>query len=114
VIASINQWVEEYPAVLTWLNLSDRSLSFLLMPVIFSLMFWFFPATKISIRDVLPAGVLTSLLVAGSRYSDPGLPAVFHHQRSLRRSRIAGRVAGLDLHHLAGRIPGRCLQPRLG
>ena len=68
VIASINQWVEEYPAVLTWLNLSDRSLSFLLMPVIFSLMFWFFPATKISIRDVLPAGVLTSLLVAGSRY----------------------------------------------
>ncbi len=57
-----------YPEVTTWLNLLDRSLSFLLMPFVFALMFWFFPATKITWRDVWPAGVLTALLISASRY----------------------------------------------
>ena len=51
-----------------WLNLADRSLSFLLMPLIFSMLFWFFPSTKVQWRDVWPAGLLTAAMVAGSRY----------------------------------------------
>jgi membrane protein len=68
-IAYLNALVEgSYPVAVTWLNLADRSLSFLLMPIIFSLIFWFFPATKIQWRDVWPAGILTACLVASSRY----------------------------------------------
>ncbi len=51
-----------------WLNLADRSLSFLLMPLIFAMIFWFFPSAKIQWSDVWPAGLLTAVLVAGSRY----------------------------------------------
>jgi membrane protein len=51
-----------------WLNLTDRSLSFLLMPLIFAMIFWFFPSAKIQWHDVWPAGLLTAALVAGSRY----------------------------------------------
>ena len=65
----VNQWVEgSYPQAVSWLNLADRGLSFLLMPVVFTLIFWFFPATKIRLKDVWPAGVLTACLVAASRY----------------------------------------------
>jgi len=51
-----------------WLNLVDRSLSFLLLPLIFSMIFWFFPSAKIQWGDVWPAGLLTAMIVAGSRY----------------------------------------------
>lgn len=68
VMTYVNGLVEGYPQLVTWLNLADRSLSFLLMPIIFSLMFWFFPATKIQWRDVWPAGILTACLIAASRY----------------------------------------------
>jgi membrane protein len=69
VIAYLEHLVQDsYPIVTTWLNLADRSLSLLLMPFVLALMFWFFPATKIKWRDVWPAGVLTALLIAGSRY----------------------------------------------
>lgn len=64
----INTMVEGNPQLVTWLSLADRSLSFLLMPLIFSLMFWFFPATKIHWNDVWPAGILTACLIAASRY----------------------------------------------
>lgn len=68
-LAYLNQLVEgSYPRAVIWLNLADRSLSYLLMPFIFSVMFWFFPSTKIKLRDVWPAGVLTALLVVASRY----------------------------------------------
>ena len=39
VMTYVNGLVEGYPQMVTWLNLADRSLSFLLMPIIFSLMF---------------------------------------------------------------------------
>ena len=68
VMAYINTLVEGYPRLLSWLSLADRSLSFLLMPLIFSMMFWFFPATKVQWRDVWPAGILTACLIAASRY----------------------------------------------
>ncbi len=51
-----------------WLNLADRSLSFLLMPLIFAIIFWFFPSAKIQWRDVWPAGLLTAAIIASSRY----------------------------------------------
>ncbi len=66
--AYLNTLVEGYPTILGWLNLADRGLSFLLIPIIFSLVFWFFPATKIQWRDVWPAGILTAVLIGASRY----------------------------------------------
>jgi membrane protein len=59
---------EYYPGAVTWLNLLDRSLSFLLLPFVFTVAFWFFPATKIQLRDVWPAGILTACMVGASRY----------------------------------------------
>jgi len=56
-----------YPRTERWLSLIDRSLSFLLMPVGFGMIFWFFPSTKIEWRDVWPAAILTSCMVAASR-----------------------------------------------
>ena len=53
---------------MTWLGLADRSLSFLLMPVVFAMLFWFLPSTRIQWRDIWPSAVLTAFLVAGSRY----------------------------------------------
>ena len=54
--------------LLYWLNNADRGVSFLLMPIAFSLLFWFVPATKVQLSDVVPAGILTAMLVLGSRY----------------------------------------------
>jgi membrane protein len=68
VIAYLNGLVDSYPRISSWLSLADRSMSFLLMPFLFALIFWFFPATKVQWRDVWPAGVLTACLVAASRY----------------------------------------------
>ena len=67
-IAYLNQLVDGFPRIVGWLNLADRSLSFLLMPFIFSMIFWFVPAAKIQWRDVWPAGVMTACLIAASRY----------------------------------------------
>lgn len=64
----LNTLVEGYPRLESWLSLADQSLSFLLMPLVFSMMFWFFPATKIHWNDVWPAGILTACLIAASRY----------------------------------------------
>ncbi|MFK7769293.1 MAG: YihY/virulence factor BrkB family protein [Mariniblastus sp.] len=68
-MAYLNQLAEGHPRITGWLNFTDRSLSFLLMPLVFSMVFWFFPATKIQWRDVWPASVLTAVLVAFSRYA---------------------------------------------
>jgi len=54
--------------LLYWLNLADRGVTFLLFPIMFSLLFWFVPATKVRMWDVIPAGILTSMMVLGSRY----------------------------------------------
>ena len=64
----INEWVVGHPLLVFWLNMAERSLTYLLMPLVFSLMFWFFPATKIHWSDVWPAGILTACLVGVSRY----------------------------------------------
>jgi len=63
-----SMWSDSYPGLVQWLNLADRGLVYLLMPVIFAVMFWFFPAAPVKWRDVWLAGILTSFLVAGSRY----------------------------------------------
>jgi|TARA_B110000495_G_C23038530_1_gene621369 membrane protein len=68
IMTYLSTMMEDYPQLVTSLSLFDRSLSFLLMPLVFMLMFWFFPATKIHWKDVWPAGILTAALVAGSRY----------------------------------------------
>ena len=68
VEAYMTQLVEGQALLLSWLKIVDRGLSFLLLPIVFSLMFWFVPATKIRLSDVVPAGILTAMLVLGSRY----------------------------------------------
>ena len=69
LVTYVNELVDDiYPGAVTWINLIDRGLLYLLMPLVFTAMFWFFPATKVRWRDVLPAGVLTALMVGGSRY----------------------------------------------
>ena len=68
VEAYLTQLVEGQAILLSWLKFADRGLSFLLLPAVFSLMFWFVPATKIRLSDVVPAGILTAMLVLGSRY----------------------------------------------
>ena len=67
-ITYLNELAVGYPKLVWWLGLSDRSLSFLLMPIVFAMLFWFLPSTKIQWRDVWPAAVLTACLVAASRY----------------------------------------------
>lgn len=68
VLAYLNTLVQEsMPQLEFWLKLADQGLLYLLMPVVFAAMFWFFPAAKVKVRDVWPAGVLTAVLVAGSR-----------------------------------------------
>ena len=68
VIAYLQEFAGGYPQLVTWLGLADRSLSFLLMPVVFAMLFWFLPSTRIQWRDIWPSAVLTAFLVAGSRY----------------------------------------------
>ncbi|MEL7499796.1 MAG: YihY/virulence factor BrkB family protein [Planctomycetota bacterium] len=68
IVGHLSHWMEDYPSLVTWISRTDRSMTFLLMPVVFSIMFWIFPATKISLTDVIPAGFLTAFMVAGSRY----------------------------------------------
>jgi membrane protein len=59
---------ESYPRSskrLVWL---EASISYGLMPLVFSLMFWLVPATKVEWKDAWPAGILTAVLIASSRY----------------------------------------------
>lgn len=69
VISYLNQLVDgKYPQLTTWLNLADRGLSFILMPFVLSLIFWFFPTRKMRWTDVWPAAGLTAAMLAASRY----------------------------------------------
>lgn len=66
---AFGSWMGEFaPRTVKWLSLADKGLAFLLTPLILSLFFWLLPATKIRWSDVWPAGILTALLIAGSRY----------------------------------------------
>ena len=58
----------ENPSLRTWLELTDRGVSFLLMPLVLSLIFWLIPKAKIKWSDVWPAAMLTALLLSLSRY----------------------------------------------
>jgi membrane protein len=70
LIAFINQLLEKsYPQLTFWLSFADRGLSFILVPLVLSLMFWYFPARKIRWIEMLPAAILTSLLLWLSRFS---------------------------------------------
>ena len=64
----VTELADGYQMLQYWLNLADRGVTFLLFPIMFSLLFWFVPATKVRIWDVVPAGILTSMMVLGSRY----------------------------------------------
>jgi membrane protein len=68
MVAYVNQLMEGHPILLSWLNFADRSLSFLLMPIVFAGMFWFVPSVKLKLWDVVPAGIVTAVLVLGSRH----------------------------------------------
>ena len=59
-----------YPRVTTWLNLIDRSLSLILMPLVFAFIFWFFPATKMKWLDVWPASVIDGAVALGDPIFD--------------------------------------------
>lgn len=65
--AYATELLEGKPVLLHWLNYADRGVTFLLMPIVFSLLYWFIPATKLRLSDVVPAGFLTAMLVLGSR-----------------------------------------------
>lgn len=65
---AIASLTEAYPATKSWLNLADRGVSYLLIPFLLANMYWLIPSTKIEFRDVIPAAMLTAVLVSGSRY----------------------------------------------
>ena len=68
-VAAVSSLFHEiHPRVHTWLGLADRGVSFLLMPLILSLMFWLIPKANIKWSDVWPAAMLTALLLSLSRY----------------------------------------------
>ena len=60
--------IDGRPRLIAFLTFMDRAVSYLLMPLIFALVFRYFPAVKIRISDVWLAGLLTAILFAGSRY----------------------------------------------
>ena len=68
VAGQLSHFLEEYTALSNWISRTEQQLTFLFMPVMLTLMFWIFPATEIKLMDVVPAGFLTALMVAGSRY----------------------------------------------
>lgn len=57
----------DYPGALSWLHFADRSVMYLLVPLVLSLLFWLVPMARIRWTDVLPAALLTSVLVNVSR-----------------------------------------------
>lgn len=68
IAGQLSHLMEDYPSLVTWISRTEQQLTLLFMPVLFSLMFWMFPATDIKLTDVIPAGFATAFLVAGSRF----------------------------------------------
>ena len=68
VLSSIQAYLAEYhPHWITWLNLLDRGLAYLVLPLVLSFVYWLVPSTKIRWWDVVPASMLTGLLISGGR-----------------------------------------------
>ncbi len=66
---TFSAWAAEFaPGSVKWLQLIDQGITFLLTPLILSLFFWLLPATKIKWSDVWVAGIITALLIFGSRF----------------------------------------------
>ena len=61
-------WADDFPSLVHWMHLADRGLTYLIMPVVFAVMFWFFPAAPVKWKDVWLAAILTAVLVAGCRF----------------------------------------------
>ena len=67
-VSAVSQMFADWPQLKTWLELADRGISFLLIPIIISLLFWLIPKTEIRWHDVWPAAMLTALFLSLSRY----------------------------------------------
>ncbi len=63
-----NFFADKFPRTESWLAVADRGISFLLMPLVLSLMFWLVPRADVRWRDVWPAAMLTATLLSFSRY----------------------------------------------
>ena len=69
VVTTISSWLaDNYPQAVPWLRFADRGVSFLLMPVVFSMLFWLVPSAKVRFQDVWLAGMLTAVLCGTSRF----------------------------------------------
>ena len=67
-LSYLNRWLEgNFPGLSSYLLLADQGLSFLLIPFVLSLMFWYFPMHKMEWSDVWPAAGLTAGLLVISR-----------------------------------------------
>ncbi|MEM9412521.1 MAG: YihY/virulence factor BrkB family protein, partial [Planctomycetota bacterium] len=67
-VAAVSNLFSDWPQLKTWLELADRSVSFLLIPIILSLLFWLIPRTEIHLNDVWPAAMVTALFLSLSRF----------------------------------------------
>ncbi len=59
---------ESYPSAISYLELADRGISYLILPIVLAFLFWLIPATKVKWRDVWVAAMLTALLIGLNRY----------------------------------------------
>ena len=57
-----------YPDSLSWLNMAEKFITWLGLPLILFLMFWLIPTRRLKWSDVVPAALLTSLLIALNRF----------------------------------------------
>ncbi|MCH2180583.1 MAG: YihY/virulence factor BrkB family protein [Mariniblastus sp.] len=67
MLTTVNGYMGEKSDSVSWLHLADRGVMYLLVPFVLSLLFWLVPMTKIRWTDVVPAALLTSVLVNISR-----------------------------------------------
>lgn len=67
-LTAISTVVHELPTLTSVLEWADAGVSFLLIPIVLTLMFWLIPKIEIDWRDVWPAAVLTALLLSLSKF----------------------------------------------
>ncbi len=68
-VGEVSNFVRDtYPTTLTFIHLADRSISFLLLPMVLGLLFWLIPSASVKFQDVWVAAMLTACLLAASRY----------------------------------------------
>lgn len=63
-----NMIKEHYPSVESYLQLADRGMSYMILPLLLAMLFWLIPAVKVEWRDVWLASMITALLIGVSRY----------------------------------------------